>query len=147
MTQPGRSMSSAKRPCGELSQEVLTEEQFAEDLVRFDACDPAHERDTCSQQQPHSPIPDSRNEAPLPDSSDGPISFLNIIRTCLQNHLRSHVGLRDFILHSCERDPRIADLRPQSSKDLFPCPPPLWRWTGPRQLSPRRRQRMKFLKA
>lgn len=139
-------MSSAKRPCGELSQEVLTEEQFAEDLVRFDACDPAHEHDTCSQQQPHSPIPDSRNEAPLPDSSDGPISFLKIIRTCLQNHLRSHVGLRDFILHSCERDPRIADLRPQSSKDLFPCPPPLWRWTGPRQLSPRRRQRMKFLK-
>ena len=75
MTQPGRSMSSAKKPCGELSQEVLTEEQFAEDLVRFDACDPVHEHDTCSQQQPHSPIPDSRNEAPLSDSSDGPISF------------------------------------------------------------------------
>ena len=146
MTQPDRSMSSAGRPCGVLSREVVTEEQFADDLVRFDACEPAHEHEKCCQQQPHSPIPDSASKPPLPDSSDSPISFLKIIQACLQNHLRSHVGLRDFILHSCERDPRIADLRPQLSKDLFPCPPPLWRWTGSQQLSPRRRQRMKFLK-
>ena len=146
MTQPDRSMSSAGRPCGVLSREVVTEEQFADDLVRFDACEPAHEHEKCCQQQPHSPIPDSASKPPLPDSSDSPISFLKIIQACFQNHLRSHVGLRDFILHSCERDPRIADLRPQLSKDLFPCPPPLWRWTGSQQLSPRRRQRMKFLK-
>ena len=76
--------------------------------------------------------------------SSQPISFLKVIECLLHQSEAAFVGLSEFA--------RVA-LQPQSrnvhgaasSSDLWPCPVPCWRWTGPTCLSPRRRQRRKFL--
>lgn len=41
--------------------------------------------------------------------------------------------------------PRIAHHPVSNRVDLWPCPPPVWKWTGPSKLSPKRRRRKKHL--
>lgn len=70
-------------------------------------------------------------------------SFLKILDASLQVNMRTHVGLRDFILLSLEYDPHtVHSGRP--SGDLLPCPPPRWSWTGSSKPSPKRRRRIRF---
>ncbi len=131
---------------------------FAVDLLQFDACEqpginraePSWEsfssRDTS---HPHVPVFNA--------ASKDTFSFLEILLACLHVNQHTHVGLRDFIRSSLtpvrfgcnltptEHVPRIAQSRPCRSRDLMPCPPPAWRWTGPQKLSPKRRRRRKYL--
>ena len=64
----------------------------------------------------------------------------------MQTNMKANIGLRDFILLSCMPATRTAQFGASCSKDLLPCPPPLWRWTGPQRPSPKQRKRIKFLK-
>ena len=57
--------------------------------------------------------------------------------------MHTHVGLRDFVLHSLEREPRTVHSQ-RKPRDMWPCPPPLWKWTGCKKPSPRRRRQLKF---
>ena len=79
-------------------------------------------------------------------ASDCKYTFLTLIHACLQGHVHSHVGLRDFILLSCEHVSRTVQPGARRSGDLFPCPPPRWRGTGHQRPSPRRRRRLQFFK-
>lgn len=80
-----------------------------------------------------------------PDSPSS-FCFLSILNAVLQSNFRAHVGLAAFTRLSCSCIPRIAHGQGKPSSDLWPCPPPVWRWTGPSNLSPRRRRRKKFLR-
>ena len=81
----------------------------------------------------------------LPDlqssSSEG-ISFLKIIRSVLQESRAVHAGLSQFLQLSVQRQSRSVHEAP-SGLDLWPCPIPHW-WTGPTNLSPKRRRRRRF---
>lgn len=75
--------------------------------------------------------------------SDTTLSFLKFLHACLKINMHSHVGLRDFVLKSLERDPRA--VQPHCKmRDLWPCPPPVWKWTGCNKPSPRRRRLRRF---
>ena len=71
------------------------------------------------------------------------ILFLRILQASLHVLMRTHVGLRDYILLSLARAPHTAHSC-GNARDLMPCPPPLWKWTGPSRPSPRRRRLRKF---
>lgn len=88
----------------------------------------------------------ARGEPLLPDfdaAHDDVFSFLSILDACLQVNMHTHVGLRDFVLHSLESEPRNVHSQ-RKPRDLWPCPPPLWKWTGCKKPSPRRRRQIKF---
>ena len=76
------------------------------------------------------------------------IQCIEIMRVVLQLVGQSHSGLGEFLRRSLFRRKSSAPRHvcgSCNSADLWPCPPPLWRWTGPAKLSPRRRKRRKFL--
>ena len=135
-----------------------TEGAFAVDVAQFDACEQSGINFAESSQE--SPFSQKVNHPQVPDftaASGETFCFLRILSACLQVNQHTHVGLSDFIRKSLqplvggpdltpsEHVPRIAHSRPRRSRDLMPCPPPMWRWTGPQKLSPRRRRRRKFL--
>lgn len=76
--------------------------------------------------------------------SSSRFSFLRILQASMQVLMHTHVGLRDFILLSMKRAPRTVHSRCRA-RDLMPCPPPLWQWTGPSKPSPRRRKLRRYL--
>ena len=76
--------------------------------------------------------------------SSKPISFLKVIECLLHQSEAAFVGLREFAKVALQPQSRTVH-GTSSSSDLWPCPVPCWRWTGPTRLSPRRRQRRKFL--
>ena len=76
------------------------------------------------------------------------IQCIEIMRVVLQLVGQSHSGLGEFLRRSLFRRKSSAPRHvcgSCTSADIWPCPPPLWRWTGPAKLSPRRRKRRKFL--
>ncbi|CAL1141466.1 unnamed protein product, partial [Cladocopium goreaui] len=76
------------------------------------------------------------------------IQCIEIMRVVLQLVGQSHSGLGEFLRRSLFRRKSSAPRHvcgSCTSADLWPCPPPLWRWTGPAKLSPGRRKRRKFL--
>ena len=125
---------------------VATEGAFVEDVRCLDGGDHNHSTvQHSSDNSTHSPEPCVFD--PTKFSADSPLtfSFLTVLDACLQTNMKAHIGLRDFILLSCEPSTRTAESRVKHSGDLFPCPPPMWRWTGPQRLSPKRRRRRKLL--
>lgn len=77
-------------------------------------------------------------------SSDTKYSFLTILQAVVDSTIQAHVGLSSFIRLACSPVPRTVHHGPRESVDLWPCPPPLWRWTGVQQPSPRKRQRKRY---
>ena len=98
----------------------------------------------CTSHQSANSLPKSRVKMPDFTPSDSAISFLDLKHVILEQSEAVHVGLKSYFRSS---------FRPQSctvdsavpSTDLWPCPVPKWRWTGPAKLSPARRHRRKFL--
>ncbi len=91
-----------------------------------------------------SEVQGSPNDIPTFDAqSDTAMSFLKILHASLKVNMHSHVGLRDFILKSLERDPRAVQSHCKM-RDIWPCPPPAWKWTGCNKPSPRRRRLRRF---
>lgn len=78
-------------------------------------------------------------------NSPGTFNFLDIINEVLQCNELASVGLAQFTRLSCKLDPRTAQQSASDRLDLWPCPPPVWKWTGPSALSPARRKRKKHL--
>ena len=82
---------------------------------------------------------------PTFESSDEPVSFLVLLQSILDQSSASHIGLNQFIRQSLQPvHSRFVHNAPRGV-DLWPCPMPLWSWTGSVHPSPRRRQRRKFL--
>jgi len=75
-----------------------------------------------------------------------PISFLSFVGVFLQSVYKVHAGLGSFLRLSLQPCSRTVH-RAAPSSDLWPCPMPSYRWTGPSKLSPRRRRRRKFVEA
>ena len=73
-----------------------------------------------------------------------PVSFLNLMHAVLQEQEAAHLGLSKFLQLSLQPFARAVHEAPSRSHDLWPCPMPMWSWTGPTRLSPRRRKRRKF---
>ena len=126
---------------------VETDDSFAKDVSFFDACGSSHNlkgRSFCDSVD----SPNNCDRPPLNFCADSPdtFSFLDILDRCMQTNMKVHVGLRDFILLSCEPATRTAQSGAQCSRDLMPCPPPLWRWTGSQRPSPKQRRKKRFLK-
>ena len=143
-----------------MEREVVgeTEGAFAVDLSQFDACEQPGINSALHPQESSSSLKTSQPHVPeFKAASRDIFSFLEILLACLHVNQHTHVGLRDFIqlsltpvrfdesLTPAARVPRIAQSRPRRSRDLMPCPPPAWRWTGPQKLSPKRRKRRKYL--
>ena len=77
------------------------------------------------------------------------IHCMVIMRVGWQVVGQSHSGLGEFLrrsllLHRTPPNPRHVS-GSSNAVDLWPCPPPLWPWTGSTKLSPQRRRRKKFL--
>ena len=140
--------------------EVLgeTEGAFAVDSSQLGACEqPGTESAEPSWESPFSRETYHPKVPKFSAASKETFSFLEILLACLHVNQHTHVGLRDFIRKSLkpvffdsgltpsEHVPRNAQSRSCRSRDLTPCPPPMWRWTGPQKLSPKRRKRRKFL--
>ena len=126
---------------------VETDDSFAKDVSFFDACGSSHNlkgRSFCDSVD----SPNNCDRPPLNFCADNPdtFSFLDILDRCMQTNMKVHVGLRDFILLSCEPATRTAQSGAQCSRDLMPCPPPLWRWTGSQRPSPKQRRKKRCLK-
>ena len=126
---------------------VETDDSFAKDVSFFDACGSSHNlkgRSFCDSVD----SPNICDRPPLNFCADNPdtFSFLDILDRCMQTNMKVHVGLRDFILLSCEPATRTAQSGAQCSRDLMPCPPPLWRWTGSQRPSPKQRRKKRCLK-
>ena len=86
------------------------------------------------------------HSVPVFDPSDSPISFLTLLQSVLDQSSASHIGLNHFIRQSLQPvQSRFVHNAPRGV-DLWPCPMPLWSWTGSVHPSPQRRQRRKFLK-
>lgn len=77
--------------------------------------------------------------ADVPDE----IRCIDILRVLLQVNRGLHVGFTEFLRKSLVRA-RDVD-RSEHRSDPWPCPVPLWRWTGPSKLSPQRRRRRRRL--
>ena len=105
------------------------------DISRDEVC--SHNLDSRAPAVDAIPIPD------FDPGSDCRYSFLRILQASLHVLMRTHVGLRDYILLSLARAPHTAHSC-GNARDLMPCPPPLWKWTGPSRPSPRRRRLRKF---
>ncbi len=84
------------------------------------------------------------DSGPVFHPSANPLSFLKVIDCLLHQSEAAFVGLSAFSRLALQPQSRTVRGTPVSS-DLWPCPVPCWRWTGPIRLSPRRRQRRKFL--
>ena len=151
-------MSSTLEP--DVVLEVLgeTEGAFAVDSSQFGACEqPGTKVAEPSWESPFSRETYHPKVPKFSAASKETFSFLEILLACLHVNQHTHVGLRDFICKSLkpvafdsgltpsEHVPRNAQSRSRRSGDLMPCPPPMWRWTGPQKLSPMRRKRRKFL--
>lgn len=95
-----------------------------------------------AEAKPDSSLP--KLEAEHITFNDAPLSFLNVLHAVLQLQEVTHVGLSQFLRLSVQPPSRRVHTT-ASSRDLFPCPVPLWRWTGPSQLSPKRRRRRRYL--
>ena len=123
-------------------------EGFARDLAQFDGemsteisgVEVCNHSPSCE-----APAVDAISFPDFDASSDCRYSFLRILQACLHVLLHTHVGLRDYILLSLVRAPHTAHSCGKS-RDPMPCPPPLWKWTGPSRPSPRRRRLKKFFK-
>ena len=141
-------MSGALRQSSSQAEVGVISGAFEEDLHAFDV------RPSLHVEQPRAsdkfcPNPGSKRfQDPLnfDAASKSKYSFLNVIHACLQLHLKSHIGFRDFVLLSCEAVSRTVQPGVCRSRGLFPCPPPVWRWTGSQHPSPKRRRRRKFFK-
>lgn len=126
---------------------VATDDLFVKDIDLFDACGSSQcFDDRSSDKQPASPVTCKKSISSFRADSPDSFSFLDVLDKCLQANMQAHIGLRDFILLSCEPATRTAQFGTQCSKDLMPCPPPLWRWTGSQRPSPKRRRKIKFLR-
>ena len=89
--------------------------------------------------------PSSPVDVPTFEPSDKPISFLKLLQSILDQASAAHIGLNQFIRRSLQPVPsRFVHDAPRGV-DLWPCPMPLWSWTGPIHPSPKRRQRRRFL--
>ena len=53
----------------------------------------------------------------------------------------SHGGFPEFLKRSLSRPVHCPD---SPRADLWPCPPPMWRWTGSASISPKRRRRKRW---
>ena len=91
-----------------------------------------------------SSLPESHVELPDFTPDDSAISFLDLMHVILEQSEAVHVGLNSFFRSSFRPHSRTVDSAVPST-DLWPCPVPKWRWTGPARLSPARRRRRKFL--
>ena len=140
----GRAMSRALGTMDDCSGSDVTEGAFVEDVRCLDGSEDTTGKHS-SDHNTHSPKPCVFNPDSFTADSPATISFLSVLDACLQTNMKAHIGLRDFILFSCEPSTRIVKSRVKHSGDLFPCPPPMWRWTGPQRLSPKRRRRRKLL--
>ena len=92
------------------------------------------------------PCTDHHN-IPLPDFSS-PKQVFNPLELVLQlcRGIRSSpAGFGSFIRHSTMHDACPVESTPDSA--LWPVPPVRWRWTACRRLNPRRRRRIKLLRA
>ena len=126
---------------------VVTEKAFERDIASFDACgNPLRLKHSSPVKCPNSPNTCRGSSFRFTADSPDTFSFLDILDRCLQVNMQAHIGLRDFILLSCVPATRTAQFGTQSSKDLMPCPPPLWRWTGSQRPSPKQRRKIRFLK-
>ena len=126
---------------------VVTEKAFERDIASFDACgNPLRLKHSSPDKCPNSPNTCRGSSFRFTADSPDTFSFLDILDRCLQVNMQAHIGLRDFILLSCVPATRTAQFGTQSSKDLMPCPPPLWRWTGSQRPSPKQRRKIRFLK-
>lgn len=78
----------------------------------------------------------------LPDLSQD--KFFNppeLIMQICNNLLKSHTGLGSFAISSFEPSPSCAVHERHSVSQLWPVPPPRWRWSGSANLGSRRRKR------
>lgn len=90
------------------------------------------------------PTPD--NNIPSFEPSDKPISFLRLLQTVIDQASAAHIGLNQFIRRSLQPVPSRFVHNAPRGVDMWPCPMPLWSWTGSIHPSPQRRQRRMFLK-
>ena len=105
------------------------------DSLGFDCTSPPC--NVSSLPKPHVRLPDFT-------PSDNAISFLDLMHVVLDQSEAVHVGLNSFFRSSLRPQSRTVDGAVPST-DMWPCPVPKWRWTGPTGLSPARRRRRKFL--
>lgn len=109
------------------------------DHAQFDTCE------VPSVFGPHNDMHPSCNSIPTFEPRDKPISFLKLMKTILQHAMTAHIGLNHFIRLSVQPISSRNVHSASRGTDLWPCPVPLWRWTGSSRLSPKRRQRREFL--
>lgn len=74
------------------------------------------------------PTPD--NNIPGFEPSDKPISFLRLLQTVIDQASAAHIGLNQFIRRSLQPVPSHFVHNAPRGVDMWPCPMPLWSWTG-----------------
>ena len=82
---------------------VATDDLFVKDIDLFDACGSSQCFDDRSfDKQPASPFTCKKSISSFRADSPDSFSFLDVLDKCLQTNMQAHIGLRDFILLSCD---------------------------------------------